>query len=610
MQNFRLIAGMILGLGLLLPHQLQAEETYGPAHGIAMHGAPKLAADFTHFPYANPDAPKGGRITYALTGSFDSLNPFIGKGVAPRGLWDGLYGRNVYDSLLARNRDEAFALYGLVAESVETALDRSWIRFRLRPEARFSDGKPITADDVAFTVDLLRKKGRGNYRLYYNTISDIVVEDRLTILFRFDKVDRELALLIGLMPVLPSHAINPETFDQTSFDPVPGSGAYRVADVDPGKRVRLNRDPNYWARDLPARRGFANFDEIIIDYYRDASARFEAFKKGLYDINVETNPGRWSDGYDFPAVRDGAIVLDQFVSQAPKGMAGFVFNTRRPVFQDIRVRQALSLLFDFEWINKNLYFGLYNRSESYFQGSVLSALGQKATAREMALLAPFPDAVSPDVMDGTYRVPETNGSGRDRAVMRSAQTLLRQAGYERQGNQLVHKEIGAPLTFEFMVVSPEQEKLALTYSQILKRLGIVMTIRTVDSAQYQRRRQSFDFDMIQFFYSASLSPGNEQNFRWRSENANRPGSFNMAGVQNKAVDAMIDALLAAETEEDFISATRALDRALISGHYLVPLFHAGEQWVARSSRLGVPDNPSAYGYQPTTWWDKGVTNGQ
>ncbi|WP_350333972.1 extracellular solute-binding protein [Coralliovum pocilloporae] len=581
-----------------------SEETYGPAHGIAMHGEPKLPADFTHFPYANPDAPKGGRIVYAMTGTFDSLNPFITKGVAPRGLWDGLYGRNVYDSLLARNRDEAFALYGLVAESVETAADRRWIRFRLRPEARFADGTPITADDVAFTVELLKTKGRGNYRIYYSNVERVEVEDTHTVLFRFSKADRELALLIGLMPVLPKHAIDVENFDQTSFDAVPGSGPYKVDSVDPGKRIILKRDPDYWGKDLPVRRGFSNFDEIVVDYYRDGSARFEAFKKGLFDLNAESDPGRWSDGYGFPAVKDGRVVLDRFTSRTPKPMASFVFNTRRPVFQDIKVRQALALLFDFEWINKNLYFGLYTRSESYFHGSVLSALERAADPGEKALLKDFPDAVTPEVMDGTYRVARTDGSGRDRRNMRTALSLLQSAGYVRKANRLVHKVSGEPLAFEFMAVSTEQEKLALTYAQVLKRLGIEMTIRTVDSAQYQRRRQSFDFDMIQFVYAASLSPGNEQNFRWRSDSADLQGSFNMAGVRNPAADAMIDALLNAVSEEEFIAAVRALDRVLISGYYVVPLFHAGEQWVARSARIGRPKQTSAYGYQPMTWWAK------
>ncbi len=578
-----------------------------PMHGIAMHGDPALPAGFDHLPYVNPDAPKGGRVTYGVIGTFDSLNPFIVQGATTtaRGIWDASFGNNVFESLLVRSRDEPFTLYGLLAESVETPDDRSWVEFTLDARAKFSDGEPVTPEDVIFTLELLRDKGRPNYRSWYDKITKVEKTGDRTVRITFnDEADRELPLLIGLMPILPKHAIDVDTFDRTTLKPMIGSGPYLIAEVKAPGSILFRRNPDYWGKDLPVKRGFDNYDEIRIDYYRDSNAMFEAFKKGLYDVNPEGDPSTWSSGYDFPAVRDGRVVKESFVNGTPKGMAGFAFNIRRPVFADIRVRRALAMLFDFEWVNSNLYFGAYKRMGSYFQDSELSALGVPASDKERALLAPYPDAIAPDVMDGTYAPTVSDGSGSDRKVMRAALSLLGEAGYKLEGNRLVNTETGQQLAFELMATTRETERLGLAYGRTLGRLGIVLNVRSVDAAQYQKRVATFDFDMIQTSWAASLSPGNEQSFRWSSELADVEGSFNYVGVRNPAADAMINALLTAREHDDFVAAVRALDRVLISGAYVVPLFYLPEQWIARWTRVEHPQVQSLYGPTLSTWWVK------
>ncbi len=401
-------------------------------HAIAMHGAPALPADFTHMPYANPDAPKGGRLVQGILGTFDSLNPLIVRGLAVqqvRGF--------VIESLLARGHDEAFTLYGLLAKSVETDDTRSYVTFHLDPQARFSDGQPVLAEDVLFSWALLRDKGRPNHRQYYSKVAKAEALD--TRIVRFDlggANDRELPLILGLMPVLPKHAVDAATFEETSMSPPIGSGPYRVSAVRPGASVTLTRNPDYWGRDLPVNRGLWNFDEIRLDYYREANGQFEAFKRGLYDFRVENEPLRWHDGYNFPAVRNGEVILDAIKTGMPQPAEFLVFNTRRPVFSDIRVRQALTLLFDFEWINRSYFFGLYARTASFFAGSELSAYGRAPDDRERALLKPFASHIVPDILEGSYRLPVSDGSGRDRATLRAALNLLSQAGYDLDGTVL------------------------------------------------------------------------------------------------------------------------------------------------------------------------------
>jgi peptide/nickel transport system substrate-binding protein len=591
-----------LGIGLV-PQIGYAE----PAHGIAMIGEPALPADFEHLPYVNPEAPKGGKITYGVVGTFDSLNPMIVQGglTSARGLSsDPLLGNLVFESLLMRSADEPFTLYGFIAESVETPPDRSWVEFTINPNARFSDGQPVTVDDVIFSLELLRDKGRPNYRSYYSKVERIERIGDRGVRFHIENADdRELPLILGLMPVLPKHAVDPETFDKSTLKTPIGTGPYLVAEVSAPNYVVYKRNPDYWAKDLPIKRGFDNYDEVRVDYYRDANSMFEAFKKGLYQINPEGDPAQWNTAYDFPAVKDGRVVKETFKTGTPKGMSGFVFNTRRPIFADPAVRRALAKLFDFEWVNHNLYYDAYVRAAGYFNDSELSSIGRPADDREKALLAPFPGVVAPDVMDGTYRPTVADGTGADRKVLREALSELQGAGYElNSSNTLVDKATGKPLAFEILVTTKEDERLALAYQRTLERIGVKATIRSVDAAQFQQRRQTFDFDMTRMTWAASLSPGNEQNFRWSQAAADTEGSFNLPGAKQPAIDALIEALLAAPTREDFVAAVRALDRVLISGYYVVPLLYLPETWIARWTTVDHPAKTALTGPRLETWY--------
>ena len=595
-------AAIALTLGLGLTPQLAAAE---PMHGIAMIGDPALPADFDHLPYASPDAPKGGKITYGVVGTFDSLNSFIVQGgfTSARGLSDAVFGKLVIESLLERSADEPFTLYGNLAETVETPPDRSWVEFTINPKAKFSDGTPVTVDDVIFSMEILRDKGRPNYKAYYSKISAVERIGERGVRFDLEGADdRELPLIIGLMPVFPKHAIDPETFDKSTLKPPIGSGPYLVDEVRPPNSIVYKRNPDYWGKDLPIHRGLFNFDQVRVEYYRDANTMFEAFKKGLYDVNPEGDPARWHTAYDFPAANQGKVVKETIKTGMPKGMSGFVFNTRRPVFADKRVRQALATLFDFDWVNKNLYYGAFVRAGGYFNDSELSSVGRPASDKEKALLAPFPGAVDEDVMNGTYQPVSAGGEDGGRAAMRTALAALQEAGYALNGNKLVNRETGQPLAFEIMVVNNEDEKLALAYQRILQRIGITVSVRNVEDAQFQPRLQQFDYDMVRRSWSASLSPGNEQLGRWSSEAADRPSSFNYAGAREPAIDAMIDAMLAARTSDDFVAAVRALDRVLISGYYVVPLFYLPDQWLARWNTVEHPEATALTGYVLPTWW--------
>jgi peptide/nickel transport system substrate-binding protein len=568
------------------------------AHAIAMHGAPALPDDFTALPYANPDAPQGGRITEGVLGTFDSLNPLIVQGDALQPIRG-----YVIESLMARDYDEPFTLYGLLARTIETDDARSYVTFALDPAAHFSDGAPVTADDVVFSWQLLRDHGRPNHRTYYSKVAKAEILDPLTVRFDFaDKSDRELPLILGLMPILPKHAVDVATFENSTLAKPIGSGPYIVAAVDAGRSVTFKRDPNYWGRNLPINRGLWNFDDVKFDFYRDGNSYFEAYKAGLYDVRSETDPTRWQTGYDFPAARDGRVIKETFPTGLPKFASDFVFNTRRPIFSDIRVRQAIALLFDFQWINRNFFYNLYRRSASYFDDSELSAYHHPSDATEQALLAPYPDAVRPDVLDGTWSPPVTDGSGYDRTTLRQALALLETAGYVIDGTKLRDRVSGHRFAFEIMVTNRDDERLALAFSTMLARAGITAQVRLVDDVQYQQRLSSFDFDMIIYRWDQSLSPGNEQSFYFGSAAADQQGSRNYMGIKSKAADAMISALLAARDRPDFVAAVRALDRVLISGCYVLPLFYLPDQWVARWNTIAHPGRTSLYGYLPETWW--------
>ena len=474
----------------------------------------------------------------------------------------GLIG-NVYQSLMARSADEPFTLYGLIAKSIETNAARDHVVFHLDPAARFSDGTPITSADVVFTFNLLKAKGRPQQRAAFSLVKSIDAPDDWTVAYDLSGAnDRELPLTLAIMPVLSRAHTDAEHFeDQTLQIPV-GSGPYRVTEVKPGERLVLERNPDYWAKDLPISRGLYNFDEIRIDYYRDATAMFEAFKAGLIDYRVEDDTTRWRNEYDFPAAKDGRIVKAAIESRLPKGVSGFAFNTRRLMFADPRVREALASMFDFEWINANLFDGAYKRSEGFFDDSELSSIGRPASERERALLAPYPGAVRDDVMEGKWRAPVSDGTGRDREIAKRALDELERCRLRRCATAGWSTPRAIPLAFEILVRNREEERLALAYARNLARIGVVANVRLVDEVQFQRRRTSFDFDMMIGSWVASPSPGNEQRGRWSSAAADAEGAYNIAGVRSPAVDAMIAAILEAKSNEDFVAAVRALDRLL------------------------------------------------
>ncbi|HVV94186.1 MAG TPA: extracellular solute-binding protein [Hyphomicrobiales bacterium] len=599
----RVVAVLLILLAMLAPATLLAASgppAVAPRYAIAMQGEPALPLGFGHFPYVDPAAPQGGQLTFGIQGSFDSLNPFVVRG-APA---DGIPG-NVVEPLMARSYDEPFALYGLLAQTVTTPPDRSWVAFGLDPRAHFSDGTPVTPADVVFSWKLLRDHGRPNFRAYYSKVKRAEILDRETVRFDFGGVaDRELPLILGLMPVLPRHATDAAAFEQGGLKPLVGSGPYVVATVRPGESLILKRDPHYWGQGLPTTAGMNNAATLRYDYYRDANTLFDAFKRGLYDIRIETDPTRWTTGYGFPAVRDGRVIKETLPLGVPAGMNGLVFNTRRPLFADVRVREALGMLFDFEWIDQHFYDGVYTRTAGYFDGSDLSSIGRPASAAERQLLAPYPQAVRDDVMAGAWRPPRSDGSGRDRMLLRRALALLNDAGWRLAGGTLVNARSGQPFAFEILVETKEEERLALVYAHFLARAGIAARVRMIDDVQYQTRLQRFDFDMTQYFWFASLSPGNEQAFYWGSAAADSPGSRNYMGAKEPAIDACIRALVAARTRADLVTAARALDRVLISGFYVVPLFHAPGQWVARWNHVGLPARTPLYGPRFETWWRK------
>ena len=572
------------------------------SHAIAMHGAPALGPDFDHLPYADPRAPKGGVLHLGALGAFDNLNPYgVNAGTTAQGI-----AGPVYESLMARSLDEPFTLYGLIAETIETNEARDHVTFRLNPEAHFSDGAPITARDVIFTFNLLKTKGRPQQRAAYALVRAVDAPDARTVHYDLSGADdRELPMILALMPVLPAHAMTEKRFAEEGLAIPLGSGPYRVAEVKPGERLVLRRDRDYWAKDLPIMRGLYNFDEVDFDYSRDDNSLFEAFKAGLIDFREESEPHRWTEGYDFAAVRDGRVVVEALPLGGPKGMTGLAFNTRRALFADPRLREALAMMFDFEWINAKLYSGLYTRTTSFFDESELSSSGRPASEAERALLEPFPGAVRDDIMAGQWKPPRSDGGGRDRDIARRALESADAAGW-RLSNGLLTRE-GRPLSFEILVASRDQERLALNFAGQLRRIGVDAKVRAVDEVQYQRRRQRFDFDMMIGLWQASASPGNEQRMRWGGDSADQEASYNLAGAKNPAIDAMIAALQAAHQREDFVTAARALDRVLLSGFYIVPLYHRRDEWVAYWRRIAHPAALARYG-QPLfgdvleVWW--------
>ncbi len=583
-------------LALILPvAPLQADETPQPAHGASMYGDLKYGPDFTHFDYANPDAPKGGTLTLPAVGSFDNLNQFILKGNNADGL--GL----LFDTLTAGSLDEPFSEYGLIAQSIEIPPDRSWVIFTLRPEARWQDGTPITVDDVIWTVDTLKTKGHPFYRAYYANIvkAEQVGEHQVKMIFD-GKMNRELPLIAGQMPVLPKHYYEKVEFDKTTLTPPLGSGPYRIKRVDPGRTIVYERDPNYWGAGLPVNLGRNNFDQVRYEYYRDANVALEAFKAGNYDIQIENNSKDWATAYTGPPFDKKLIVREEIPNQRGTGMQGFVFNTRRPIFNDPKVRAALAYAFDFEWTNQNLFYGQYQRTESYFSNSELAASGLPGAA-ELKLLEPYRDQLPPEVFTKEYKAPSTAGSDL-RQNLRTALELLQEAGWEVQGGRLVNKASGQPLAFEILLVQPAFERVVGPFVQNLKRLGIQANLRTVDTAQYQNRLDDFDFDMVVGSWGESQSPGNEQRDYWGSQAADTRGSRNLAGIKSPVVDALVDKIIQAPSREDLVTATHALDRVLLWGHYVIPHWHITYDRVAYWNKFSRPKVDPKYGIDLFAWW--------
>lgn len=569
-----------------------------PAHGIAMHGDPALPQGFAHLPYANPDAPKGGGITFGSLGGFDSLNPFILRGRAP---WE--VRAHTVETLLARNWDEPFALYGLLAESVETPPDRAWVAFTLRADARFSDGAPVTVDDVLWSMETLADKGRPNYRSVWANVAQVERLGERTVRFTFSAPDREAPLILGLTPILQKAQFANRDFGAPSLTPLVGSGPYVVAAAEPGRSLTLRRDPDYWARDLAVNAGLNNFSEIAVEYFRDGGALFDAFRAGIVDLYRESDPVRWADSYAFDRARP--FTRDEIPHGRPTGMYGFVFNTRRAPFDDLRVRRALTLAFNFEWVNAALFGGGYARIGSYFDNSPLRHQG-RAEGRERAILAPYADALPPGALESAWAPPQADAADvRNRRNLRAAARLLEAAGW-RVADGALRNGAGAPFAFEILLGSAGDERVAGAYVDALRTLGIEATVRSVDSAQYQARRIGYDYDMIVNRWGLSLSPGNEQRLYWGRKGVREPGTRNYAGVDSPAVEAAIDALLSADAEADFTAAARALDRALSHGVYVIPFWHDPVSRIAFDADLSHPARIPLYGdwigWAPEVWW--------
>ena len=569
-----------------------------PQHALTLYGEkPKYPPGFAHFEYVNPDAPKGGTLRQAGFGSFDSLNPFINKGVAADDI--GL----VYDTLTTNSLDEPFTVYGLLAEKIEKGPNNEWVRFYLRPEARFHDGEPVEAEDVVFSFETLISKGAPHYRGYYADVEKAVIESPRRIRFDFKHAgNRELPLILGQLPVLPKHWWEGKDFATGSMEAPLGSGPYRIERAEAGRSVRYARVEDYWGKDLAVNRGFYNFDHINIDYYRDNTVALQAFKAGHFDYWLETSAKNWATAYDIAAVKDGRIIKEDIANHNPQGMQGFIFNTRRDRLQDARVREALGLLFDFEWTNRQLFNGAYTRTTSYFDNSELASSGLPSK-QELSILEPLRGQIPDQVFEKPFELPQTNADGIIRAQQRRAYELLTSAGWKIENDQMVDAE-GKPVKLEFLLVQADFERVLLPYKRNLASLGIELELRRVDVSQYINRLRSRDYDMIVSGFGQSSSPGNEQREYWHSASADNPGSRNYIGLKDPAIDVLVEKLIASDSRDELITRTRALDRVLLSGHYVIPNWHIKTWRVAYWSHLGHPEITPLYDVGLMTWWNK------
>jgi microcin C transport system substrate-binding protein len=590
----RRVAAIILGIVLAFGGVAAAQAA--PTHGMSLFGDLKYGPDFKHFDYVNPDAPKGGTMRSSAIGTFDTLNPYVIKGIPAAGI--GM----IFDTLSVASQDEPGSEYGLVAETIDLAPDKLSVLYTLRKEARFHDGTPMTPEDVVWTFETLRAKGHPSYRSYYGDVTKVEKEGERGVRFRFKSAEnRELPQILGQMPVLSKAYWSGRDFEKTTLDPPLGSGPYKIESIDPGRAITYRRVRDYWAADLPVNKGRFNVDTIHYDYYRDATIALEAFKAGQYDVRLENSSKEWATGYDSPALRAGLIKKEQIPNELPSGMQGFAFNLRRPLFQDPRVREALAYGFDFEWSNKNLFYGAYQRTRSYFDNSELAATGVPQ-GEELKILEKFRGHIPDAVFTTEYNPPKYDGSGNIRDGLRAALKLLKEAGWTFKGEKLVNDETGQPFEFEILLDNPQFERIVLPFTKNLERMGVTARVRTVDPAQYEKRMETFDYDMAVVAFGESLSPGNEQREFWGSQAAGEPGSRNLIGIKDKVVDELIEELIQAPDRASLVAHTRALDRVLQYGYYVVPHFHLSAFRVAVWDKFRRPAIAPKYAVGMETWW--------
>jgi peptide/nickel transport system substrate-binding protein len=588
---------MLAIIGILLPQFALSS----PQHGLATYGNPALPKGFTALPYVNPDAPKGGTITLSESGSYDSLNPYILKGTAPYGIRT-----HVVESLMGRSYDESFSLYGLIAESVETDDTRSFVTFTLRKEARFSNGDPVTVEDVLWSFETLGTKGHPRYSFAWKKIAKAEKTGPRSVTFTFNQQDRELPLILGLRPILRKADWDDRPFEASSLDQITGSGPYTIGTFEPGRFISFTRNPDYWGKDLGLKAGHDNFDTIKYDYYIDRAVIFEAFKAGSVSIFKEGNAQRWLNAYGFPAMVDGRMVQSEIPHKRPSGMTGFVMNTRDPKFADIRVRDALIHAFNFEFINQTLNGGTLPRITSYFSNSVLSMQDGPAEGKVAAALAPYGDKLPADALQG-YALPNSDGSRRNRKNLRKARKLLEDAGWSIN-NGVLQNKAGDPFTFEILLKNTETENEAIMniYTDALARLGIQANISLIDDVQHRERMKNYDFEMAHYRRYMSLSPGNEQTLYWGSAGVTEPGTRNYMGMNSPAADGLVAQMLETRDTETFQATVRALDRVLTTGRYVVPIWHSDVSRIAHDSRLKYPKSIPTYGdwigFLPDVWW--------
>jgi microcin C transport system substrate-binding protein len=590
----RVFLGATAGF-LSLPWMACAQGVPKGGYGVAVTGFPALPAGFKAFPYVNPDAPKGGAVTFSEVGGFDSFNPFIIRGNPVAGA------SYIWDTLLRPSSDEAAVAYGLLAETVAVAPDRSTVTFALRPEAKFADGTPVTAQDVAWSFQTFRTKGQPFYQTYYAAVSSVEVAGDHSVVFHLrPEAARELPLILGQLTVMSEAWWKGRDFTAPLIAPPLGSGPYVVDSVALNRSVTYRRRPDYWAMNLPVCRGFFNFDRITFEYFGDPSVAMEAFKAGEIDFRDENISKNWFTGYDFPAVEKGLVRKEVFINHLPTAMQGFGMNTRRAVFKDPRVRQAIAMAYDFEWQNKTLFYGGYKRSLSYFNNSELASSGVPAGA-ELALLEPYRAVLPPDLFTQPFTLPVNDGSGNNRQALKAALQLLGQAGWTVQ-DRLMKNAAGEPLAFEILLYDPSFERVTLPYAQDLKRLGIDVTVRVIDPSQYQQRMDAFDYDMTVVLVPESDSPGSEQRDYWGSAAAKLTGSNNQMGVASPVVDALVEKVIAATDTTDLLAACHALDRVLLWGWYVVPQFYLGAYRLAFWNVFGHPKQPMRAGFDIDSWW--------